>query len=147
MPYKGKYTPSKKYSGDPSCVIYRSLWELCTFQWLDKNPNVASWSSEESVIPYKCPVTGRIRRYYPDLKIKFKSSKIYLVEIKPEKQLFPPKRPTRTTRKYLQEVTTYATNHTKWKYARAYCEDRGYIFEIWTETTLKKLKILPDVKA
>ena len=54
MTYKGKYRPTNisKYKGDPTNVIYRSGWERYCFSWLDNNPNIKEWSSEEVVVPY-----------------------------------------------------------------------------------------------
>ena len=53
MSYKGKFRPSNpnKYKGDPTKVIYRSLWELKFMRWCDGNVNILKWSSEEVVIP------------------------------------------------------------------------------------------------
>jgi hypothetical protein len=64
-----------------------------------------------------------------------------LIEIKPEKQTQEPKKPKRQSQKYLREVMTYAKNISKWETARKYCEERGWLFEIWTEKSLKKLGI------
>ena len=50
-------------------------------------------------------------------------------------------RSTRTSRRYLKEAMTYGTNTSKWKYAKAYAEDRGWEFQVWTEDTLRDLGI------
>jgi ATP:corrinoid adenosyltransferase len=60
----------------------------------------------------------------------------YLVEIKPKKQLSPPKEPKRRTQSYLNEMMEYAKNQSKWEYAREWCEDRQYGFKILTEIEL-----------
>ena len=77
MPYiQGRYqlkNPSK-YRGDPSNVIYRSSWELRVQKYLDDHPSVIWWSSEEIIIPYRDPVTGKVRRYYPDFLTKIKKT-------------------------------------------------------------------------
>ena len=62
-----------------------------------------------------------------------------MVEIKPKSQTKPPKKPSRQTKKYINEVMTYVKNEAKWKAAQKYAQDRGYHFEIWTEDTLKSL--------
>ena len=96
MSYKGKYKPSfpKKYKGDPTNVIYRSLWERKFMVYCDKNENVLEWGSEEIALPYKSPLDNRIHRYFPDFYIKVKEGnqiKNYLIEIKPKKQTVEPK--------------------------------------------------------
>ena len=49
MAYKGRYTikNNDKYLGDPSKVIYRSLWERNAFRWCEGTPRVKKWNSEE----------------------------------------------------------------------------------------------------
>lgn len=139
--YKGKYRIKKpeKYMGDPKSVTYRSLWERTAFRWCEDRDDVIAWSSEETVVPYVCPTDKRAHRYFIDLKIKFKGGRIVLVEIKPKSQTQPPKKPSRQTKKYINEVMTYVKNEAKWKAAQKYAQDRGYHFEIWTEDTLKSL--------
>ena len=141
MSYKGKYKPSypKKYKGDPTNVIYRSLWERKFMVYCDKNENVLEWSSEEIALPYKSPLDNRIHRYFPDFYIKVKEgNKIqkYLIEIKPKKQVREPKIQTKKTRSYIYEVTEYAKNQAKWKSAQEFCEDRQWKFKIITEDEL-----------
>ena len=141
MSYKGKYKPSypQKYKGDPTNVIYRSLWERKFMVYCDKNENVLEWSSEEIALPYKSPLDNRIHRYFPDFYIKVKEgNKIqkYLIEIKPKKQVREPKIQTKKTRSYIYEVTEYAKNQAKWKSAQEFCEDRQWKFKIMTEDDL-----------
>jgi len=141
--YKGKYKLKnpQKYRGDPNNVTYRSLWERQCFRWCEETDAVSSWSSEETIIPYRCKTDNKIHRYFIDLKIKFKNGKTVLVEIKPSSQTQPPKKPERQTKKYLTEVLTYVKNESKWEAANEYALNRGYHFEIWTENTLKGLGI------
>ena len=42
MSYKGKFKPAnyKKYKGDPTNIVYRSLWELKFMTWCDKNESI-----------------------------------------------------------------------------------------------------------
>jgi hypothetical protein len=142
MSYKGKYKPSfpEKYSGDPTNIIYRSLWERKFCVYCDLNENILSWSSEEKAIPYRSPIDGKIHRYFPDFLIKVKESngsiKKYMIEIKPSKQTVPPKKPQRQTKKYISEVYEYAKNQSKWEAAKDWCADRGYEFKIITENEL-----------
>jgi hypothetical protein len=142
MSYKGKYqlkNPSK-YRGNPTLVIYRSLWERSYMKKLDLNENILEWSSEEIALPYKSPLDDRIHKYYPDFYVKERLSdgtiKKYIIEIKPKKQTLEPKVPKRKTKGYLYEVMEYAKNQSKWNSAREYCKDHGYEFKILTEDDL-----------
>ena len=141
MAYRGRYYPTnpKKYKGDPSNIIYRSLWERKFMVYCDKNENVLEWSSEEIALPYKSPLDNRIHRYFPDFYIKVKEgNKIqkYLVEIKPKRQVSEPKVPKRKTKGYIYEVKEYVKNQAKWKSAQEFCEDRQWKFKIMTEDDL-----------
>lgn len=136
--YKLK-NPSK-YKGDPHNIFYRSSWELRAFKWLDDNPHVIEWGSEEIVIPYVSPIDNRQHRYFPDLIVKVKDSKgtvqIYVIEIKPYAQTQEPKVKKNVTKTYINEVCTWGVNSAKWKAAKAYCEHRGWEFKLMTEKNL-----------
>jgi hypothetical protein len=142
MSYKGKYKPSypNKYKGDPTNIVYRSLWERLFMKYCDTNENVLEWSSEEKAIAYRSPIDGKIHRYFPDFLIKVKESngsiKKYMIEIKPHKQTAPPPKPQRQTKKYLYEAYEYAKNQAKWEAAKEWCADRGYEFKVLTENEL-----------
>ena len=144
MAYSGKYVVKNKdkYKGDYSKVVYRSMWERHAFNWCDNNPKVKYWHSEETIIPYYYDVDKKYHRYFMDLKITFTSGKTILVEIKPQKETMPPKRPDKT-RRYLNESLTYVKNMNKWKAASSYAKDRGWTFQIWTEKTLTEMGIMP----
>ena len=143
MAYSGRYPVSnpQKYDGDSTKVFYRSLWERQVFKWCESNPQVIKWSSEETVIPYKCKTDNRVHRYFVDVKIKLDTGETYLVEIKPKKETIAPKKPARQTKKYINEVMTYIKNQSKWEAAEEYCMQRGWKFVVWTEDTLKSLGI------
>jgi len=143
MSYKGKYKIKKpeKYLGDYTKVVYRSLWERQTFKWCESNSRVRAWNSEEVVIPYKCKTDNRIHRYFIDLFIEMDNGDCLLVEIKPKKQTTAPKKPSRKTKKYINEVTTYIKNTSKWTAANDFAQHKGWKFQIWTEETLKNLGI------
>ena len=147
MAYSGKYKVKNlaKYRGDPDKVVYRSSWEKACFQWCDANPKVKSWSSEETVVPYKWDIDKKMHRYFVDLKITFTDNKTILVEIKPSKETTPPKRPDKSKR-YIGEAMTYVKNMNKWEAADAYAKDRGWEFQVWTEDTLYEMKILKKLK-
>ena len=59
-----------------------------------------------------------------------------VIEVKPKKQLSPPKEPKRKTKRWLNEVQTYIINQAKFKAANEYCKDRRYAFRILTEDHL-----------
>jgi hypothetical protein len=92
MAYSGTFRPSnpQKYVGDYKNIIYRSSWECRVMNWLDKNPSIVSWASEEVIIPYVSPVDGRWHRYFPDFVVKVKDKngvlKTMMLEVKPKKQ-------------------------------------------------------------
>ena len=67
MPEKSKH----KYEGDCTNIVYRSSWERLFMEWLCKNPDVITFSSEEFAIPYISPVDDRTHRYFVDFKVKF----------------------------------------------------------------------------
>ena len=142
MSYKGKYQPSypKKYKGDPTNIIYRSLWERKFMVYCDNNQNILEWGSEEIVVPYRSPLDNRYHRYFPDFYIKVKESsgkiKKMNIEIKPQKQCVEPKVQKRKTKAYIYEVVEYAKNQAKWKAAEEWCLDRGYEFKVLTENEL-----------
>jgi len=141
MPYRGKYKPNRpdKYHGDPTKIIYRSLWERKCMKVFDENPNVISWGSEEICIPYKSPADGKIHRYYPDFIVELKNKQgeieTLVIEVKPSKQTVEPKKPAggKKTRTYINEVMTYTINNAKWEAAKQACESRGWLFRIITE--------------
>ncbi len=137
MAYSGKYKPinPKKYKGDPTRIIYRSLWERKFMNFCDTKPSVTKWASEEIFIPYKSPRDGKIHRYYPDFYMKT-GDKESIIEIKPAKQCRPPKEPKRKTARYKAECLTYLVNQAKWKYAKKWCKARGISFVILTEKDL-----------
>ena len=142
MSYKGKYYPSfpRKYKGDPTNIIYRSLWERKFMVYCDKNDNILEWASEEIAIPYRSPIDNRVHRYFPDFYMKVKETngkiKNYMIEVKPAKQTIPPKKPKRQTKGYIREAYEYAKNQAKWKMAKEYCADRQWEFKVVTEKEL-----------
>ena len=142
MAYKGKYQPTnpQKYRGDYNNIIYRSLWERKFMKYCDGSDKILEWGSEILALPYRSPIDNRIHKYFPDFYIKVKEStgeiKKYIIEIKPEKQTVEPKPRARTTKSYLYEVYTYATNQAKWRAAEEFCKDNMIGFRILTENDL-----------
>jgi len=143
MSYSGKYKIKKpeKYAGNANTVVYRSLWEKQAFKWCENNPKVKLWNSEEIVVPYKSTVDKKLHRYFVDLLIQLDNKETYLIEIKPKSQTIPPKKRSRKTKKYINEIVTYAKNQDKWEAATQFAEHKGWKFQVWTEETLKNLGI------
>ena len=142
MSYKGKYYPSfpRKYKGDPTNIVYRSLWERKFMVYCDKNQNILEWASEEIAIPYRSPIDNRVHRYFPDFYMKVKETngkiKNYVIEVKPAKQTKPPVKPKRQTKGYIREAYEYAKNQAKWKMSKESCADRQWVFKVVTEKEL-----------
>ncbi len=143
MAYKGKFRPKrpKKYKGDPTQIIYRSLWEKKFMEYCDLTESISQWQSEEFWIPYKSPLDNRVHRYFPDFFIKYRDAhgkmRNVVIEAKPAKQLkMPKKNPKKRTKSWAYEVQTYVVNQAKWKAAESYCADRKYEFKIMTEKEL-----------
>ena len=142
MSYKGKYKPSypRKYKGDHTNIVYRSLWERKFMVYCDKNENILEWGSEEVVVPYHSPIDNRYHRYFPDFYIKVRESngkiKKMIIEIKPFKQCVEPKVQKKKTKGYIYEVMEYAKNQAKWEAAKEWRLDRGYEFKVLTENEL-----------
>ena len=142
MAYSGRFIPKNpaKYMGDHKNIIYRSSWECRVMDWLDRNPSIISWNSEEIIVPYKSPIDGRFHRYFPDFLVKVQTkdnkTKTLMIEIKPKKQTAPPEPQKRKTKRYITEVMTWGVNESKWKAATEFCLDRGWEFKVMTEEHL-----------
>jgi len=142
MAYSGRFKPSnpQKYMGNHENIVYRSSWECRVMNWLDKNPSIVSWASEELIIPYKSPVDNRMHRYFPDFVVKVRGqdgkTRTMMLEVKPKYQTKPPEQKKRVTKQYIREVTTWGVNQAKWTAAEEYCKDRGWEFKLITEDHL-----------
>ena len=140
---QGKFKPKnpQKYDGNPTEIYFRSSYELKMFQYCDLTESVISYQSEEFCIPYRSPIDGRIHRYFPDMKLKYKdkdgNTRTLVVEIKPAKDLkMPETNPKRRTKSWAYSVKMWAINQAKWEAAKNWCADRKYEFKIFTETDL-----------
>ena len=144
MAYRGRYIPTypKKYKGDPSNIIYRSLWERRLMVYCDENDKVIEWGSEELIIPYYSPLDGRTHRYFPDFYVKTSKGDKFLVEIKPKRQTKPPKIPKRKTKRFIYETHEWGRNQAKWEAAENVCDRHGWKFIILTEDHINPHKYL-----
>ncbi len=120
--------------------MFRSGWELKVQRFLDLNPNVLEWSSEETIIPYQNPLTGRISRYFVDFYAKMKDQqgniKKYLIEVKPYSQTIPPVQKNRKTKSLMRQQAEYVKNQAKWHAATQWCQKYNQTFVILTEKQL-----------
>ena len=140
--YEGRYKVlfPEKYTGNPTAVNYRSLWEKKMMKYCDLNPHVLKWGYETIRIPYVSPLDKRYHRYLVDfyLKLRNKQGQIehLLIEVKPKKQTHPPEKKKYKTKQYIQDLYEYGVNEAKWKAARVYAQKRGWEFRIFTEDHL-----------
>ena len=108
-------------------------------KWLDEHPNVLWWSSEELAVPYKSPIDNKMHRYFPDFiaKMRLKDGKVmtYIIEVNPMAQTKIPIQKMKTKR-FLQEMATYAINQEKWRAADVFCQEHGWKFLVVTEQEL-----------
>ena len=144
---QGFFTPThpEKYIGNVKNIVYRSSWELYFMRnFLDVNPSILKWSSEELVIPYISPLDGQKHRYFPDFYMEVKQPnneiKKFLVEIKPQKDFVikqPNKKMTeKQTIAYRNQILTVAKNKAKWDAAKEYCKLNKMEFIILSEKEL-----------
>lgn len=135
-----------KYVGDPNKIICRSSYESRFCQWADIHPSIKKWGSEPVPIPYHNPISGNINRYFVDFYIvveKNGKTQAYLVEVKPEKQRYPPD-PTKLNENYTAkrllrynaELKTYLINKAKWSAAEQFAIARGMLFKVADENFL-----------
>lgn len=122
--YIGKHKPK-----------YRSGWEFTFMQFCDNNKSVLKWASEAISIPYRSPLTGKMKTYIPDFFIvyqnKYGKQIAEVVEIKPKKQSLIESRVASA-----KDRAVVAVNHAKWAAAMAYCKQSGLSFRVITEDDL-----------
>lgn len=142
FPTPRRWSPQhpEKYDGNSTTIITRSSWEVKFANWCDLNSSVVKWSSEETVVPYRCGTDQKIHRYFLDFKIQVRNKlgglKTYLVEIKPESQSKPPVFKGKNTKRYITESLTYVKNMSKWEAADRFAKDRGWEFIVLNESHL-----------
>ena len=137
--YKGLYRPTnpKKYVGNTSQIVYRSLLERRFMRYCDLNKDITHWASEELPVRYYSPLDKKYHRYFPDFVVKTVNGDKYMIEIKPSRQSVKPKPPkSNKSKAYMRESFEYIKNQAKWSAAKEYCEDNGMQFKIITEKDL-----------
>lgn len=139
---QGYFTPKNphKYKGDPTKIRFMSSWELKAHQFLDGNPNILEWSSEEIAIPYIKPTDGRVHRYFPDYWVKYRNKRGEIVEeiweVKPENQTKTPSRRGKRKRTQVFESIQWEVNKAKWVAAQQFCDKHHMKFRLVTENHL-----------
>jgi len=141
--YKGPFSPThpEKYKGDINNIVYRSSWERDVMVYLDNSSSVEKWNSEEFIIKYYYDVDKKWHRYHIDFWVKWTSGQVTLIEVKPKKQVLPPKIKNPRSKQGLNEAFAYIKNRNKWEAAQKIAEDNNYKFIIWTEEELEKMGI------
>lgn len=136
MAARGRFLPKNpaKYVGNVNKILWRSSWELRFMQWLDSNPAVIRWGSEEMFIPYLSPLDMKVHRYFPDMIILYKhqdgSIRKEIIEVKPYKET------VLTPRASDRDKQALVVNHAKWKAAAEFAEQHGAKFRVITEKTM-----------
>jgi hypothetical protein len=130
----------KKYIGTGP-IIYRSSWEYRFIIYCENNNDVIRWSSEPVKVPYIDMNDKKNRNYYPDFYMKLSNGKEYLVEVKPKVFCKKPNAPKINNKKkiesYKKSMKTYRQNLSKWKFAKIWAINRGWLFTIVTEDFFK----------
>jgi hypothetical protein len=158
---KGHYKvlhPEKYLGNKPT--IYKSKWELQVFHALDVNPYVLKWGYECIEIYYHHPLYMNMTVYYPDIfcHVKMDSGvvKQFLVEIKPQKYVEMPTKPTppknksaqtaqsaekyrKRMLKYQSDVRDFMVNTAKWEAAEKWCLKNNVKWRILTEKNTTNL--------
>jgi hypothetical protein len=120
----------EKYVGK-STPRYRSGWELSFMRFCDNNDHILQWASESIAIPYRHPLTGKMKNYIPDFLITYRTRnntmKAELIEIKPRGQsVLEEKMKSR-------DRAVIAVNYAKWAAAQLWCKRNGLTFRVITE--------------
>jgi hypothetical protein len=110
--YKNGFMYSEKCKKD---IWYRSGLERQIFEKIEKDQNIITYRIEPFVIKYFYTSQKQNRNYIPDILCFYKNGEIKLIELKPEYQLEEQK------------------NIDKFSAAQKYCNEKGMIFEVWTE--------------
>lgn len=129
---QGKYTlmHPEKYVGTKQ-PTYRSGWELSFMRFCDNNESVLQWASESIAIPYRSPITGKMKQYVPDFLITYRTRnnqmRAELIEIKPKKQSVIESKMSSRDR------AVVAVNYAKWDAATKWARRNGLTFRVITE--------------
>ena len=92
---------------------------------LDSDPEVVSWTYEQTVIEYVSNIRSKkVRKYYPDFLVNYRDGRGEVIEVKPKRKL------------------DQLTVRKKADAARSWCSERGLTYRILTEIELKDMGLL-----
>lgn len=152
---KGKYYQDEyiiknkdKYIGTTN-PIYKSSLEQRIMYFLDNNDKILKWGYECFKIEYFNITDKKVHRYYPDFYFEEVDNdnqyRKFVIEIKPQKQTFPPKQPKINNKKayqrYIYEAYEFVKNQCKWEAAKDFCKKRGLEFKVITENEIFNRRI------
>jgi hypothetical protein len=129
---QGTFQPTNpdKYVGNGT-PKFRSGWEHAFMRFCDTNEHILQWASESISIPYRSPLTGKMKMYIPDFLITYRNRdnqvKAELIEIKPKKQSVI------ESRMNSRDRMVVAINYAKWDAATKWCRRQGIAFRVITE--------------
>jgi len=130
----------KKYQGKGP-IIFRSSWERKFCLYCERNPEIASWSSESFSIKYFNPLDNKYHNYFPDYFVHLRNGQTYIVEVKPKAQLEKPEVPKRKTPKSIKSFKwlfeTWTINMCKKAAAEEFAKAKGWQYLLVTEDFFK----------
>ena len=137
---QGYFTPKHpfKYAGDLSKIIYRSSWELRFLRYCDETIKITRYAIEPVCIPYVSPIDKKVHKYNIDFYIEQlmadMTTKKWLIEIKPLRQILPPKPPKQQSIKsmqnYISTIKKCVVNMAKFKTADTFAKSSGASFGV-----------------
>ena len=105
---------------------------------MDVNPNILTWTSESTAVPYRKPTDQKYHRYFVDFACSYKEkcgniTKL-LIEYKPLKFVNMPIKTQRMSDKtYINLCETWSVNRAKWKAAEEFAKQHNAKFIVITE--------------
>ena len=111
--YKKNKTQSK--------MCFRSKWEISFANYLDSNDRVVEWKQDFAFKYLDAFVTKKIKTYYIDFKVKFKSGSIIFFEVKPIKSL-QERVKTKSIKYKLIHKRNYLLNISKFDSVNSFCK-------------------------
>lgn len=125
--------PEKCLNG-MNTMLFKSSWEKDFAHHCDILPDVLSWGYEIQKIPYKDPLTGKQKVYFPDFFVTSASKGGYqfqrVYEIKPMHEQLDERARSK------KDAANIARNRAKWTAAVEWCERHSAEFIVLNESNL-----------